>query len=408
MNYKYIIIGNSAAAIGCIEGIRCADKLGTIGLFSSENEHTYSRPLISYLLCNKTTREKMKYRPDDFYTQNGVEAFFGKPVTKIDAHKHVVFCENNEFHYEKLLVATGSRPFIPTMLGLETVDNKFTFMSLEDAENLDKKLDKNTRVLIIGAGLIGLKCAEGIYDKVKNITVVDMASRVLSSILNEKAAMRVQGFLENKGIKFCLSSSVSNFENSVATLTNGEKVCFDVLVIAVGVRANTELVLNAGGAVLKGIKTDLYCQTTLPDIYAAGDCSESFDSIANENRVLALLPNAYMQGECAGLNMAGGEKLYDFALAMNAIGFFNLHMITAGVYTGQEIICEKEGSYRAFYIKDNHLCGYILLGDILRAGIYTSLIRDKTPIDTVDFDLIKENPQLIAIAGNPDSKIRGV
>jgi NAD(P)H-nitrite reductase large subunit len=157
----------------------------------------------------------------------------------------------------------------------------------------------------------------------------------------------------------------------------------------------------------RGVVTDDYCRTTLPDIYAAGDCAESYDITAEESRVLALLPNAYMQGECAGINMAGGEKQYTKAIPMNAIGFFGLHIITAGSYTGMEYISKGENSYKKLITKDGLLKGYILVGDVARAGIYTALIKEQKPLNSIDFDLIKDKPQLMAFSRVEREKMLG-
>lgn len=397
MNYKYIIIGNSAAAVGCIEGIRILDRDGSVLIISQEQYHTYSRPLISYLLCGKTDNERMKYRPNNFYTEKNCDIKYNVTVIKIEhAHNKVILSNDEYFTYEKLLVATGSRPFIPPMNGIETVENKFTFMSLDDAKALDAELKPNSRVFIIGAGLIGLKCAEGIINKAGSIIVADMADKILSSILDENGAAIIQKRLEENNIKIILNDSVLSFDNNSAVLKSGIVIDFDILVIAVGVRANTSLISEAGGSVNRGIVTDLYCRTTLDNIYAAGDCAESYDTSAGKNRVLALLPNAYMQGEVAGINMAGGEKLYNNAVAMNAIGFFGLHIVTAGIYSGETYISETAGTYKKLFYENNLLKGLIIIGDVTRAGIYTSLIRNHTPLDSIDFELIKEKPQLMA------------
>ena len=253
---KYVIIGNSTAAIGCVEGIRSKDKDGEIVLIASENHHTYARPLISYLLQGKTDEERMKYRPDSFYEENHITAKLGETVTKLDPEKKTVTLKSGEeIPYEKLLVATGSTPFVPPMEGLDTVPEKFTFMSLDDAHALESVLTKDSRVLIIGAGLIGLKCAEGIKERVKSITVVDLADRVLPSILDETGSAIVKDFLEKQGIEFHLGDTATKFAGTTATLKSGLTVDFDVLVIAVGVRPNTSLVKDAGGhiqAVLGG------------------------------------------------------------------------------------------------------------------------------------------------------------
>jgi len=394
---NYVVIGNSAAAVGCIEGIRTADKTGKITVISSEPYHVYSRPLISYLIYGKTTEQNMKYRPDSFYEANGVTPILGVTATKVDyEHKKVILDNGSEVSFDKLLFATGSSPFVPPMAGLDEVEHKFTFMKLDDAKALQTVLTKESRVLIIGAGLIGLKCAEGILSKVKEITVVDMAPRILPSILDEVGSEIMQKHIEEQGIKFLLSDSVSQFHKNTAELKSGGELGFDILVVAVGVRPDTKLAADIGCKVNKGILTDAHCATNLDGVYAAGDCSESHDISIDSYRVLAILPNAYMQGEAAGINMTGGEKRYDKAIPMNAIGFFGLHVITAGSYDGEAYVVKTEKTYKKIISKDNVLKGYILIGDVARAGIYTSLIRESTPLDTIDYDLIKEKPQLMA------------
>lgn len=395
---NYVIIGNSAAAVGCVEGIRQQDKKGQITLVSSERYHTYSRPLISYLLYGNTDEQRMKYRPDDFYEKNHVKAILGKTVTSMNpAAKTVTLEDGTEIPYDKLLVATGSKPFVPPMEGLGQVKNKFSFMSLDDAYALEKALGPVSRVLIIGAGLIGLKCAEGIYKRCKSITVVDLADRILPSILDADGAALMQAHLEQAGLQFILSDSVKECKGGTAVLNSGKAVDFDALVLAVGVRPNTELVAAAGGEVNRGIVTDLRCATTLPDVYAAGDCTESYDSSTDTQKIMALLPNAYMQGEHAGINMAGGEVLYK-GIPMNAIGFFGIHILSAGSYDGAAYVVKGEKTYKKLVTKDGFLKGFILIGDIARAGIYTKLVREQVPLDAIDFELIREKPQLMAFS----------
>ena len=393
---KYVIIGNSAAGIGAVEGIRQIDKEGEITIITNEAHHTYSRPLISYLLLGKVDEEKMKYRDSGFYTDNNCKLLANVTVTGIDAKaKQAVLSDNSRVPYDKLLVAAGSSAFVPPFEGLDKVKDKFAFMSLDDARNLDKSLSEKKRVLIIGAGLIGLKCAEGIEKRVSHITVVDLAPRILSSILDEDGAKVVQSHIESKGIEFKLSAGVKKFESNTAILESGEKLNFDVLVLAVGVRPNTALLKDIAN-IERGIIVDGKSQTSAPDIFSAGDCTQTLDVSSGQNKIMALLPNAYMQGECAGVNMAGSEKTFDKAIPMNAIGFFGLHMITAGNYTGNVYAHNEGGNYKRLYYSDNKLNGYILIGDVDKAGIYTSLIRERTPLDSIDFALVCEKPGLMA------------
>lgn len=398
---KYVIIGNSAAAIGTVQGIRQADKTGQIVMISDEEYHTYSRPLISYWLKGDVTEKNMRYRDEDFYEKNDVDTLFGTKVTKINLSAKTVTIENgNEISYDKLMVATGSKPFIPPMEGLDKVAKKFTFMTFDSAKAVKEAVTEGAKVLIVGAGLIGLKAAEALEHYGADMTVIDLADRILPSILDEDASAIMQKHIESKGVKFILGTSVKEFSENSALLNNGDTVEFDMVILAVGVRPNTELIAEAGGTVNRGIVTDQkQAVNGLKDVYAAGDCTESLDITTGQQKILALLPNAFMQGEIAGQNMAGKEMYYLNAIPMNAIGFFGLHIITAGSYEG-EAFTETDGTnnYKKLVTKDNELKGFILMGDVKRAGIYTYMIKWHMPIDECDFETLKTKPQLMAFS----------
>jgi len=403
---KYVIIGNSAAAVGAVEAIRKNDSEGRIVIISSETHHTYSRPLISYLLLGKTDENRMKYRGDSFYSDNKCEFLPGKTVQRIDPEKKQVLLDDGSCEsYDKLLIATGSTPFIPPVKGLEKVRNKFTFTTLDDARKLDSALIEGSRILILGAGLIGLKCAEGISKKKVSTVCVDLSHRVLSSILDDEASEIVKKHLEKNNIRFYLGQQVTEFSDGSAMLDDGTEIPFDVLVTAVGVRPNISLLKDIGGKTNRGIIIDERCRTSIPDIYAAGDCCECRDAASGEMKVMALLPNAYMQGECAGMNMSGADCVFDKAIPMNAIGLFGKHIITAGVYTG-EVYLETDGeNYKKLFYSNNRLNGFILIGNIEKAGIYTSLIREGTPLDSIDFELICRMPGLMAFSREERARI---
>lgn len=396
---RYVIIGGSAAAIGCIEGVRSVDKTGEIILITGETEWNYSRPLISYLLEGKTTRDKMWCRPDSFFTRNGVTVKAGVLATTLDAGDRTVRLSTGErLAYDRLLAATGSRPFVPPIPGLETVERTFCFQTLSDASALAEALRPESRVLILGAGLTGVKCAEGIRGLCAQIAIADLAPRVLPAVLDDTGAAMVQARMEEKGVRFYLNDSAAAFRGNTARLQSGTELEFDVLVTAVGVRPNTQLVADAGGAVDRGILVDGRCATTLPDVYAAGDCAQGYDAVSGEKRMLPLWPNAMLQGETAGINMAGGRADYTQGIALNASGVFGLHMVTAGSYEGESFTVQRDGSYKRLVTADGVLKGVIMVGDVSRAGIYTDLIRKKKPLSEIDFDLIRESPQLMAFS----------
>ena len=398
---NYVIIGGGIASIGCIEGIRSVDKKGKITLISGEKKPTYCRPLISYYLQGKTDLEKMKYRPDEFYKENGCEQIFDT-AENINAEKKTIKCGNRSISYDNLLVATGSVPFVPPFSGLENVEKKFSFMTEDDALAIEKELSPDKNVLIVGAGLIGLKCAEGIAERVKKVTVCDLATRVMSSILDDTCAAYMQKKLEENGIEFLLGDTAVSFDKNSAAMKSGKTVPFDILILAVGVKANVSLLKDIGANVDRGVIVDTKMQTSVNNVYAAGDCAQGYDSSINANRVLAILPNAYMQGFTAGVNMAGGEKVFDNAVPMNAIGFFGYHSLTAGAYRGDVYEEKTENGIKRLFVENGYLVGFMLIGEVSRAGIYTSLIREKTPLAEVNTDIMKNSPKLTIF----DKKIR--
>jgi NADPH-dependent 2,4-dienoyl-CoA reductase/sulfur reductase-like enzyme len=279
-------------------------------------------------------------------------------------------------------------------------------MSLDDALELEKKLSPDVNALILGGGLIGLKCAEAIADRVKSVTVVDIARHIMPSVLDSDCAEIVKKVLQRNGVSFILGEGVTKFEGNRAITQSGNSAEFDILVIAVGVRPDTAIFEGVGN-IDRGIVTDENCRTSAQDIYAAGDCALSFDIAAGENKVLALLPNAYMQGFCAGANMAGGSLKYQNAFAVNSIGFFGYHIITAGCIAGESYVNSSGDNYKRLFYADGVLKGFILGGDIQKAGIYASLIREQTPLSSVDFELLKVNPTLAALGLNKIRKCLG-
>ncbi|MFZ5640370.1 MAG: NAD(P)/FAD-dependent oxidoreductase [Bacillota bacterium] len=388
---NYVIIGNSAAAIGAVEGIRQVDKKGQITIISEEPYHTYSRPLISYWLAGKVSADNMIYRDGSFYEANSVTPLLGRKAVSVDPKgKKVVLDDGDTVKYDKLLVATGGKPIMPPMKGLDK-EGVYTFIKFDDVKAIQEVAAPGKKAVVIGAGLIGLKAAEALLKLGLDITVVELANRVLSAILDEGAGAMVQGCLEDAGIKFELNTTVKEVGGGKkvtgVTLENGKKLDCDLLVVAIGVQPNTDVIKDSGIQVNRGIVVDEHMRTSSANVYAAGDVAEGFDLVSGANRVLPLLPNAYMQGEVAGRNMAGAETVFAGGMAMNAIGFYDLPMLTAGIIKpdsdAYEVLTEADPAtrtYRKIVIKDNRLVGYICLNKVDRAGILTGLIRDKVNI----------------------------
>ncbi|GHT49902.1 FAD-dependent oxidoreductase [Endomicrobiia bacterium] len=395
---RYLIIGNSAAGISAADIIRTNDTKGSVTIISDEEFDAYGRPLISYYLNGKVEPENMRYRSVDFYKSGNIEVLLNTEAKKIDTEKKEVLVNGDKkLGYDKLLIATGSSPFIPQIKNLDfnKQKNVFTFLTYRESIRLKEKITKKSRVVVAGAGLIGLKAAEGLSKQVESITVIDLADRVMASVLDKPAADIIQNHIEQNDINFELQTSISEVRGekdvSKVVLSNGRVLECDILIVAVGVRPNTDLAKTAGIKTSKGIVVDEYMQTSEKDIYAAGDCVESLDLLLNESRVLALWPNASNQGEIAGLNMIGAKTKAPAAFAMNAISFFGMQLISAGIINASgssNIVTDSaKDKLRRLNILNDNLIGFILINHNQRAGIYTALINDRTKLSTLEYDI---------------------
>lgn len=403
----YVIIGNSVAAVGCIEGLRKCDKKGRITVIADEPHHVYSRPLISYYLAGKVSPDNMVYRKKDFYEKLAVETKFGKKAVAVDPSSKTVTLDSGEtVKYDKLLIATGSSPFVPPTEGLKDQDNFFTFLKYDDALGIEKWISKTANVVVVGAGLIGLKAAEGIAPVAGSVHVVEMAPRVLPMILDDAAAAPIQKRIEENGVVFHLGMTVAKVVGEThierVVLKDGTELPCDVLVMGVGVRPNVAEAKAAGVDVNRGIVVDGSMRTNVADIWAAGDVTEGVDTVTGERKIMALWPNAYAQGRAAGYDMAGKTDDFTGVFPMNAVGFFGLSVITAGVQGGEgtELLAkydEKTGASKRFFVRDDKLVGMILVGDVDRAGIYTYLLSERIPLSSLEGKLTDDGFGLMTL-----------
>jgi NAD(P)H-nitrite reductase large subunit len=391
-----VIIGNSAAAAGCIEALHAAGANANITVITDEDKAVYGRPLISYYLWGKTKEQHMYYRGASFYEKNGATLVTGTRIAKIDAQaKKAIAADGREFAYDKLLIATGSSPARPPIEGL-TDKNTHTFMTWKDADGIKAQLTHDTDVVIAGAGLIGLKAAESVLAHAKSVTVVELFERVLPTVLDNESAAILEKLLTEKGIRFCLKQSVAKIVGAEKVekivLSSGEELPCGLFILAAGVRPNTQIAKDAGVTVNRGIPVDEFSRTNLTDIYAAGDVTESKDHITHDKKIMALWPNAYLQGEAAGNHMAGVSEEPPKLIPMNAVTFFGYPIITAGIIGGEGqtgILKETGNGVKKLYFKDGYLQGMALFNAVERAGLYTAMIKDKIKIED-PYELLQE------------------
>lgn len=402
---KYVIIGASAAGLATAESIRKTDKNGEITILTREEYLPYSRPSISYLLKGKIAESDMFLRKPSYYKANKINIVTSTDVKAIDTENKTVKAGRKSYSYDKLCLATGSKPFVPPMKNVDGKANVYSFLDLASSKALKKVANAETKAVVIGGGLIGMKAAEGLSKVCKSVDVIEFAPRILPSILDAKAAKLVKKYVEEKGnIKFHLEDTIVEAKSKgkaihSVVLKSGKVLKCDLLVVAVGVRPETELAENAGLEVNRGIITnDQTMQTSNADIYACGDCCVSTDMLDGSRKIIALWPNAVQQGRVAGSQMAGGCEVVDGTYSVNAIDFYGLRICTCGLINAQgeqysDKIKQNGDEYKRLIFEGNKLVGFVLINSSTNAGIYTSLISNKVDLNTINGDIM-DTPSL--------------
>ncbi|HBQ85068.1 MAG TPA: NAD(P)/FAD-dependent oxidoreductase [Syntrophomonas sp.] len=406
---KYLIIGNSAAAIGAVEGIRSRDADGEITIVAGENYHTYSRPLISYLMAGKIDRNKMYYRPRDFYRRHQVQFYAGEKAVQIMPREKSVHIapSNLNLDYDLLLITAGGTPVLPSSFEGH-YDNLLYFHSWDDMTELSARLrsDQPSRIVVVGGGLIGLKAAESLLLRKQQVTVIEAGSYLLNSVMDADGAEIIADYLTARGIKIMVNNPVVQVEGDTAInhliLQDGRRIYCDMVILAAGVKPNLNWLAGSGLVSENGILVNQSLQSSLPDIYAAGDIAQVYDESEQEYRLMPILPEAYRQGRTAGLNMAGGSFFHQGQL-FNSIPLLGLNIASAGTNsftdTGLEIIQKRNGqyNYRRLTLQNQVLKGFIMIGDLNRCGILQGLIQQQTDVSGIKNRLLENDFGLLDI-----------
>jgi len=402
---KYLIIGNSAGGIGAAEAIRGVDKAGTLAIVSDEPYPAYSRPLISEHLAEGRSLERMLYRPADFYQKNKIKTVFGDKVKRIDfSGRTIELAGGRTIAWQKLLLATGGSPIVPDMKGKE-LKGVFTFTTLDDARDIDsflKQRQGKMRAVVIGGGLIGVSATEALLKRGVGVSIVEMKDWVLNTILDEEAAALEAKALIKAGVDIITGHTIARINSSLlgevngVSLDDGRTLACDMVVVAIGVTPRLDLVADNGVRTNRGIIVDRRMATSIADVYACGDVAEAYDFVYGENRVTPVWPNAYVGGRTAGLNMAGKKAEYEGGTAMNALKYFGVNIVSAGMVNAPddsyEVINRRDdGIYKKVIIKGGKILGMVFAGDIEKAGIIYNLMKDGVKVGAFKETLVSDD-----------------
>ncbi len=425
---KYLIIGNSAGGIGCVEGIRRVDRKGSIAVVSDEKYHTYSRPLITHLIEGDVDRKGMDFRPRTFYKGHDVHPYLGYRARDLDTGRRSVSLASSNgggrhtIRFEKLLVATGGKPFIPPMEGLD-LDGVTPMINLDQSLEVRKKLSRVRNAVVLGAGLIGTKTAQALSHQVESVTMVELADRILAPVTDKVSSGMAADAFRRSGVEVLLGSTVTEVRGdnkgrvSEVLLRDGTLLPCELFVVAIGVRPRTDILEGTGIALANlkvggGIEVGINMETSLEGIYACGDCAHAHDFVTGGMRLLPLWPNAYIGGRIAGMNMAGSDHKHRWATNMNSVDFFGFPMVSAGFMIkpekrGFEEITRFENEfYSKVILKDDVIQGLIMAGDVDRAGIYLGLMREKVKTTSFKKELLTDEFAVVHLPLEVKEKIK--
>ncbi len=401
---KYVIIGNSYAAVFAVESLRKTDKSGEITIISKEPYHVYARAAIHEYMDGTIGDAQMYYRDKDFYEKHRVTTIFGRTVTGVEPEKNRVVLDNKQkIDFDKLMISSGGVPIVPPIEDFKGVGT-FTFTTWDDAKVLKDwvKKQKMPQAVVIGGGLIGLQCAEGLKHMGVDVTVVELADYVLVKALDSITAQRVQQWLTHNGLKVITGNTVVSINRAKGRITgvklkNGEKVKCNTVVLSIGVRPNTSLVEGSGIKVNRGIMVDNSMQTNVEGIFSGGDVAEAEDFLRKKGEVMPIIPVATMQGKIAGFNMAGEKRTYPGGLLQNAFQFFGKSVVSIGNVISidhndgfEEIIKDEGDVYKKAVLQDGKLVGVLSMNYIARIGIYNSIIRSRMDVTGIKDKLLSD------------------
>ncbi len=397
---NYVIVGNSAAGIAAAENLRNIEPQAEITIITEENHPPYARCLIAEVVAGAASFDTIRYRTDSFYKDRNIRLIRGARVNSIDPAGRVVSCgDQGEFSYDRLLLATGSRPVTLDIdgAGLKGV---FVLRSYDQAVTIARHAAGVKEAVVIGGGLIGLKAAYALRQRGLPVTVVVKSKHILTRQLNDYSAGLVEAELREAGINFIFGQNPEAFTfgpggkalRSVV-LEDGQELPAGLALVAKGVIPNAGLAREAGGDTAAGIKVNAFMETSLPGVYAAGDCIEVQDCVTGRQTPSALWTLAVEQGRYAAYNMAGRRKAYPPPLTrLNAAQFGKLPFISVGaVDEGEEYLTWQGavGHYRMLAVREDRLVGCIMVGSIEQGGVYTSLIKSKRPLGDLRNDILK-------------------
>lgn len=392
---KYVIIGNGVAANSAAEAIRKADAAGSITILSRSRHCFYYVPALPEYLAGEKQVKDFTLHDRAWYERKNIDLHLGLEVTSIDAKaKTVVSADGVSRPYDRLLLAMGGHAHIPPIKGADA-EGVMTLRTIDDADRIIASLGAPCRLIVVGGGLLGLEAGNGLRKRGMEVSIVELADRLLPRQTDPAASAMLRGQLERMGFSFHLNVNlreIARRQGGLSVITEeGEEFPSDmVLLLSAGVRPETALARDLGLEIGLGVKVDDRMATALEDIYAAGDLIE------HRGRYYGIWPAATAQGRVAGVNMAGGDMTYEGTVPSNKLKVAGVDLVATGELDAagemESLVRSDEAGpvYRKLVLRDNAIVGAVLLGDVRGADYIQLAIQSGRDISDLKDVIMKE------------------
>jgi nitrite reductase (NADH) large subunit len=388
---KLVMVGNGMAGVRTLEEIlKIAPDLYDITVFGAEPHANYNRILLSPVLAGEMTLKEIMLNDVDWYEQNGITLHLDKKITKIDrVARRVIAADGIEESYDRLLLATGSHPFVLPIPGKD-LPGVITYRDIHDTNAMIEAAGKYKNAVVIGGGLLGLEAANGLKLRGMDVTVVHLAEWLMERQLDKTAADMLKKSLENKGLKFLLrkqtTSITANAEGRVGSLSfsDGEEIPADLVVMAVGIKPNDDLAKAAGIHCTRGIVVSDTMQTYDPRIYAVGEC------VSHRGIAYGLVAPLFEMGKVCANHLAHlGIGRYEGSVTSTKLKVTGVDLFSAGNFQGaadtEEIVLHDAigGVYKKLVLKDDCIVGGVMVGDTGDGAWYFQMLREKKNVSEI-------------------------
>lgn len=406
--FDYLVVGASHAGLEAVRAIRAHDATGSIAMLNRDPVLPYSPTVLPYVVSGRSREDRIALRDQGWFSSLQTAYLKQAQATAVDTAKAVVRCaDGKEIGYGKLLLATGAKPIIPPIAGLDSVPYH-VLRTLDDALALRSAIGAAKHAVVLGAGLVGMHAAENLAKSKCQVTVVEMREQVLPGYFDAEAAAMISAAFARNGVEVLLQHRVVSVEKQgqgcLVKLDNGAQRSADLLLVATGVTPETGYLKDAALEIDRGIVVDEFMRTRTANVWAAGDVVKTRSFFGDGTPAGGILPDAVEQGRTAGMDMAGdpGATPYPGGIPLNTYNFFGSRALSvgrdapAGSAADWEVLRRNEATepprYLKLVLRDNCLQGIFGVNLLFDPGIMWELILRRTDLSSLRQQLLA-NPQ---------------